>query len=437
MLLLIQLVSAAAAGASSASDLACSLNGQLVGGKCACDLPWKGNNCAKLDIKPKKKGALPAYGFAPNVTSWGGNAIQNDAGTFDLWVSEMVGGCGLNSWVSHSRIVHATAPDMDTPFKFADESLPVWAHNAAPVRAPKTHAACPGCYFLFHIGSGETTRPPAACGPDGNVIAAAEPAASCTTFVAHHGRIGPHSEQEKKIELACSSTAACPAEAAAACGAASNCSSFGISSEWMDGRKAQLYSSRSTSGIPADSCWTLYSCRGDGAASPGPPAPPPRGPCVGMCGNSSSLVHYSRTPAGPWLPLPSIPGQSCNNPAPAFAKNGTLYVLCSSSSIWRSCSAFRRCSSSCSRCCSSKACCSRSCWSSAACLIVASAINISCSRKASWFSLSRSRAVICSSCASSLIFSSSFRSCSRSFWIEASSMASCACEAGKDGLLVA
>ena len=40
------------------SDLACSLNGMLVGCKFKCDAPWTASNCTKLDIKPKKKGAL-------------------------------------------------------------------------------------------------------------------------------------------------------------------------------------------------------------------------------------------------------------------------------------------------------------------------------------------------------------------------------------------
>jgi hypothetical protein len=40
---------------SAASDMACSLNGAMSGGKCACDAPWTGKNCAKLDIKPRKK----------------------------------------------------------------------------------------------------------------------------------------------------------------------------------------------------------------------------------------------------------------------------------------------------------------------------------------------------------------------------------------------
>ena len=96
-----------AAVASAAAELACSLNGVLVGGKCKCDAPWKGANCAKLDILPKKKGSLPAYGFAPNVTSWGGNIIKNDAGSYDLWVSEMVGKCGLKTWGTNTSMNHS------------------------------------------------------------------------------------------------------------------------------------------------------------------------------------------------------------------------------------------------------------------------------------------------------------------------------------------
>ena len=45
--------------------------------------------------------------------------------------------------------------------------------------------------------------------------------------------------------------------------------------------------------------------------------------------------HTSHQIKGPWIPLPSIPHSGCNNPAPAFAQNGSLYVLCNSNSIWR------------------------------------------------------------------------------------------------------
>ena len=157
------LLALALAHSAAASDLACSLNGVVQNNTCKCDAPWKGSACSKLDIVPKKKGSLPAYGFAPNVSSWGGNAIQNDAGTYDLWVSEMVNHCGLKTWGKNSRIVHATAANPNSAFTFESAALPVWAHNAAPVRAPKTHTACPGCYYLFHIGSG-TGGSPVECG---------------------------------------------------------------------------------------------------------------------------------------------------------------------------------------------------------------------------------------------------------------------------------
>jgi hypothetical protein len=38
----------------------------------------------------------------------------------------MVGHCGLKTWTTHSRVVHATSPRMDAPFDFKDEAIPVW-----------------------------------------------------------------------------------------------------------------------------------------------------------------------------------------------------------------------------------------------------------------------------------------------------------------------
>ena len=90
-------VSALSQGQSK-SDLACSLNGVVTNStnrKCLCDTPWKGSACDILDIKPRPVGALPSYGYSPNVTSWGGNIIANDNGGYDMWVSEMVNDCGL------------------------------------------------------------------------------------------------------------------------------------------------------------------------------------------------------------------------------------------------------------------------------------------------------------------------------------------------------
>lgn len=51
--------------------------------------------------------------------------------------------------------------------------------------------------------------------------------------------------------------------------------------------------------------------------------------------SSSSFLHASESPGGPWRPLPAIP---CNNPAPMLHNNGTVYVGCNSGSfkIYRS-----------------------------------------------------------------------------------------------------
>jgi hypothetical protein len=54
-----------------------------------------------LDIKPRPTAsrAVPGvYGFSPNVSSWGGNIVLDDEGTYHLYVSEMVGDCGLKTW---------------------------------------------------------------------------------------------------------------------------------------------------------------------------------------------------------------------------------------------------------------------------------------------------------------------------------------------------
>lgn len=54
-----------------------------------------------LDIKrrPTAAATVPGvYGFSPNVSSWGGNVVRDDEGTYHLYVSEMVGGCGLKTW---------------------------------------------------------------------------------------------------------------------------------------------------------------------------------------------------------------------------------------------------------------------------------------------------------------------------------------------------
>lgn len=45
----------------------------------------------------------------------------------------------------------------------------------------------------------------------------------------------------------------------------------------------------------------------------------------GDANSSSSFLHHSESPSGPWIPLA---GPYCNNPAPMIHPNGTFFVGC-------------------------------------------------------------------------------------------------------------
>jgi len=47
----------------------------------------------------------------------------------------------------------------------------------------------------------------------------------------------------------------------------------------------------------------------------------------GKTASGQSFLHTAKDPNGPWTPAKSAPN-SCNNPAPAYHPNGTLFVVC-------------------------------------------------------------------------------------------------------------
>ena len=88
------LLLAVTSSAACQSDLDCSLNGICSTNQtCTCDAPWGGAACELLIRGPTRVTGGGIYGYAPNVTSWGGNVIRGDDGTWNMWVSEMIGGC--------------------------------------------------------------------------------------------------------------------------------------------------------------------------------------------------------------------------------------------------------------------------------------------------------------------------------------------------------
>lgn len=143
-------------GSSCSTDAECSLNGVCTKQRCACDLPWGGESCGVLLFSPLPRPSA-AYGYQPNVTSWGGNAAAGPDGKWHLFVSEIAGAhCGLTKWNSHSRVVRAEAEAAEGPYQFADVALSVEAHNPQVSRWG-------GEWLLFHIGDGDSTRPAQNC----------------------------------------------------------------------------------------------------------------------------------------------------------------------------------------------------------------------------------------------------------------------------------
>jgi hypothetical protein len=154
--LLLTLSSKAATAPVCVDD--CSLNGECVaGGRCVCDAPWAGETCAVIEVQAAQSGGM--YGYAPNVSSWGGNTVLGDDGLHHLFVAEMFTG-GLKGWGSQSECTHATATTAQGPFlktsSSADggEALPKWCHNPYTVREPST-----GKFLLFHIGHSTDADP--------------------------------------------------------------------------------------------------------------------------------------------------------------------------------------------------------------------------------------------------------------------------------------
>ena len=125
-------------------DLDCSLNGKCVLGRCECELPWTGSSCGLFDFIPAPQPSA-AYGYDPNVTSWGGNAVVGDDGLFHLFVTEIAGkNCGFSAWKHNSQVVHATAHSPNGPYERQGVALPVSSHNPQIIRFKDD-------WLIFHI----------------------------------------------------------------------------------------------------------------------------------------------------------------------------------------------------------------------------------------------------------------------------------------------
>eukprot|EP01043_Picozoa_sp_COSAG02_P040350 COSAG02_NODE_3259_length_7079_cov_30.942693_3_plen_381_part_00 len=107
--------------ATCTSDLGCSLNGECAGDSCTCFDGWHGDECELLSLGPAPLGG--AYGYKPNSSSWGAHVVKWK-GQYNMFVSELWGGCGITSWRQNSHVVRATSDTPLGPYRYADTALP-------------------------------------------------------------------------------------------------------------------------------------------------------------------------------------------------------------------------------------------------------------------------------------------------------------------------
>lgn len=126
-----------------ASDFDCSFNGACGGdGACACDAGWRGPRCGELALGPVDRGApglreVNASLGGANVSTWGAPMLFDGASrSWHAWASEMVDGCGINSWRTNSQVVHFEAADPSGPWARREVAQPVFAHEASVARGP-------------------------------------------------------------------------------------------------------------------------------------------------------------------------------------------------------------------------------------------------------------------------------------------------------------
>jgi hypothetical protein len=142
----------APASAGCASELDCTYNGLcLPSGACLCDAGWGGPACAALKLTVTDPALGHPWG-APG-SSWGGLPVFDPVGgAWHLYYSQMVGGCGLGSWGTNSRVVHAQGSSPLGPFVDVDVVQPAFAHNAQAFRTPQ------GTWVVWHIGCAQGER---------------------------------------------------------------------------------------------------------------------------------------------------------------------------------------------------------------------------------------------------------------------------------------
>jgi hypothetical protein len=133
----------------------CSLNGDCVGGSCACDAQWTGSSfCDVMAFLPTPE---PSGYHNATQASWGGNVVF-EAGEYHLFVAQMTHSCPLDNYGSNSMVIRATSKAPGGPFSFQQIVWPAFAHNPTIRRLPPSPAAPKGGFVVFIIGGSPSSQ---------------------------------------------------------------------------------------------------------------------------------------------------------------------------------------------------------------------------------------------------------------------------------------
>lgn len=93
----------------------CSYNGECKNQKCECFPQWKGGHCASLNVIAGEKNAgLQSSINGERYTTWGGGVVYDSMSKkYHMIAAEMENSCGMDVWLSNSRIVHAVSSKVD------------------------------------------------------------------------------------------------------------------------------------------------------------------------------------------------------------------------------------------------------------------------------------------------------------------------------------
>jgi hypothetical protein len=129
----------------------CSLNGEIVSGKCVCDPGWYGDDCGMIAVVTGSS-KLGYHNMSSGVgASWGANSVFAE-GMWHAFIAEMTLNCTLNQYGSNSAIIRAESTTPEGPYTYAETVIAPFAHNPTVRQLPD------GSFVLFMIGGQPSTQ---------------------------------------------------------------------------------------------------------------------------------------------------------------------------------------------------------------------------------------------------------------------------------------